>query len=251
MTSHWTYQTDLLMVIPEINLSIGFTLILVYCVLFTPSLKWGTQSLSYPSVPLLSYPSHCFGLLSLAFTVALLLNNPIQSGLGFYNSFIVDDYTLFMKVFLLVSSMSAIGITLEYIKKINNFEYIILILLSLVGMLCLISSNSLLSLYLALELQSLSFFVIAALRRNSEFSVESGLKYFILGAVSTGIYLLGCGLIYGFTGTIIFTELSSLFASGALLTTTVGSLDSTAVLLGFVFIIVSFLFKVAAAPFHS
>lgn len=116
-------------------------------------------------------------------------------------------------------------------------------------MLFLVSSSDFISMYLAVELQSLCFYVIAAIKRNSEFSTEAGLKYFLLGAFSSGLLLFGCSLIYGFTGVTNFSELAKIFTGG-----TEGILLSTSSLpaceLGMVFLLVGFLFKIAAAPFH-
>ena len=116
-------------------------------------------------------------------------------------------------------------------------------------MLFLVSSADFISMYLAIELQSLCFYVIAAIKRNSEFSTEAGLKYFLLGAFSSGLLLFGCSLIYGFTGVTNFSELAKIFTGGTqeiLLSTS----SLPACELGMVFLLVGFLFKIAAAPFH-
>jgi NADH:ubiquinone oxidoreductase subunit 2 (subunit N) len=98
-------------------------------------------------------------------------------------------------------------------QKINSFELILLILFSTLGMLFIVSSYDLITMYLAIELQSLSFYVIAAFQRNNEFSTEAGLKYFILGALSSGILLFGESILYGFTGITNFEELCKLFTA--------------------------------------
>ena len=103
--------------------------------------------------------------------------------------------------------------SLDYIKQesLNPFEFILLVLLSTCSMLFLVSSADLISLYLAIELQSLCFYVLAAMKRNSEFSTEAGLKYFLLGAFSSGLLLFGCSLIYGFTGATNFRTWSNFY----------------------------------------
>lgn len=153
------------------------------------------------------------------------------------------------------------------------FEYMILILFSTLSMLLMISSYDFISMYLTIELQSLSFYVLAASKRNSEFSTEAGLKYFILGAFSSGILLFGCSMVYGFTGITNFNELAKLLAGSTVnlsdLSTAVLSLNSNylvnsglsaagvvvgplqnGVIIGIIFIAVGFLFKLTAAPFH-
>jgi NADH:ubiquinone oxidoreductase subunit 2 (subunit N) len=118
-------------------------------------------------------------------------------------------------------------------------------------MLLVISSYDLISLYLAIELQSLSFYVITAFQRNNEFSIEAGLKYFILGALSSGFLLFGESLIYGFTGITNFEELAKYFTLNSLViqeTSLFGT--SAAISLGLLFILVAFLFKIGAVPFH-
>jgi NADH-quinone oxidoreductase subunit N len=145
--------------------------------------------------------------------------------------------------------MACILISLNYLEynKINTFEYSLLILLSVLGMLLLVSSYDLLSLYLAIELMSLSFYILAAYKRNSEFSGEAGLKYFILGAFSSGLLLFGSSMLYGFTGMTNFEDIAKLLlglgASG-------DTLSYNGILIGILFISIALLFKVAAAPFH-
>jgi len=116
----------------------------------------------------------------------------------------------------------------------------------MLGVILLVSSNDLLSLYLAMELQSLAFYTLATLKREDEASTEAGLKYFILGGLSSGIYLFGVSLIYGLTGLTNFDSLTLyIFSIG-----TDGTIPSTALLIGIVFIGIALLFKIAAAPFH-
>jgi len=133
------------------------------------------------------------------------------------------------------------------IQKINFYEYLILFLLTLLAMLLLICSTDILSAYLVIEMQALCFYIIASFKRNSSFSTESGLKYFISGSFITGIFLLGASIIYGSLGTLTFNNISSILS----IPTVFDSLSYYFfILLGIIFITVSLLFKLSAAPFH-
>lgn len=173
----------------------------------------------------------------------------------------MDDFTLIVKCVILLSALSSIFISFDYIKgqKINSFEYIILILFSTLSMLFIVSSHDLVGMYLAIEFQSLSFYVIAAFQRNNEFSAEAGLKYFILGALSSGLLLFGESILYGLTGITNFEELTKLFTffssssfasgdSGVYLENQ--GLVVNAIAMGLLFMLVAFLFKISAVPFH-
>jgi len=206
---------------------------------------------SFSSYPLLLTNISWLGVLCLIFSCCLMVNNPINNSIIFYNTLILDDFTFFLKILVLMSSLFAIIIALDYVKKetFNAFEYIILIQLATCSMLFLIASADFISMYLAIELQSLCFYVLAASKRNSEFSTEAGLKYFLLGAFSSGILLFGCSLIYGFTGVTNFAELAKIFTCGAEDISS-GTSALKACELGMVFILVGLLFKMTAVPFH-
>lgn len=179
----------------------------------------------------------------------------------------IDDFAQGAKTIILLSALSSILISLDYIKsqRLNSFEYIILILFSTLSMLLIVSSYDLISMYLAIELQSLSFYVIAAFQRSpqcgqNEFSTEAGLKYFILGALSSGLLLFGESIVYGFTGITNFEELTKLFTfdtvaahAGPLPFPEMDMLrQGTAMplIIGLLFILAAFLFKISAVPFH-
>jgi NADH-quinone oxidoreductase subunit N len=132
-------------------------------------------------------------------------------------------------------------------QKINNFEYFILILCAVLGLMLLISSYDLISLYLAIEMQSLCLYVLAAAKKDSTFSTEAGLKYFILGSFSSALLLFGISLIYGCTGTTNFENLSLLFAGDNLL---INDSILQSINIGLIFIAAAFFFKIAAAPLH-
>jgi NADH-quinone oxidoreductase subunit N len=160
---------------------------------------------------------------------------------SFGGSFVVDDFARFLKLLTLTGSAAAILMSLDYLtrEKQRIFEYSILILLSTVGMLMLISAADLIALYLGLELMSLALYVLAASNRDSLRSTEAGLKYFVLGALSSGMLLYGCSLIYGFTGTVSFAGIAQNAGQGGI-----------GLVFGLVFLFAGMCFKVSAVPFH-
>jgi len=162
-----------------------------------------------------------------------------------YNYFFKSSLLIqFFKSIVVLGSIASIIISKSYFKelKLSRFEIPVLISFSTLGMLILISSNDLISMYLGIELQSLTLYVVAAIKRDSIQSAESGVKYFVLGALSSGILLYGCSLIYGFTGTTNFEEIRlSLISINHL---------SLGIIFGLVFVLVGLAFKVSAVPFH-
>jgi NADH-quinone oxidoreductase subunit N len=160
----------------------------------------------------------------------------------FGGSFVVDDYARFLKLLAITGSAGALLLSLDYLKvdKQQKFEYGVLFLLSTLGMMMLISANDLIALYLGLELMSLPLYVVAASNRDSVRSTEAGLKYFVLGALSSGMLLYGASLIYGFTGTVNFAGIAKATASGA----------NIGLIFGLVFLFAGFCFKISAVPFH-
>ena len=153
------------------------------------------------------------------------------------------------KCTILLSVMSCLLISQEFIDhlQLNFFEYHLLTLSATLGLLLLVSSNDLISAYLAIELQSLSFYVLAGFKRSSAFSTEAGLKYFILGAFSSGLILFGSSYVYGLTGTINFDSLALILSE----VEDYGITNNLSILKIFIlFIAVGLLFKLAAAPFH-
>jgi NADH-quinone oxidoreductase subunit N len=160
----------------------------------------------------------------------------------FDGSFVVDDFARFLKLLALTGSAGALLLSLDYLhaERQEKFEYGVLFLLSTLGMLMLISAADLIALYLGLELMSLSLYVIAAYERDNARSTEAGLKYFVLGALSSGMLLYGASLIYGFTGTVNFAGVAKATSAGA----------SIGLIFGLVFLFVGFCFKISAVPFH-
>lgn len=177
----------------------------------------------------------------LLIVVAVMVGNAADKAVGFGGSFVVDDFARFLKVLALVGSAAAILLSLEFLSNLRErrFEYAVLILLSTVGMMVMISAGDLIALYVGLELMSLPLYVVASIDRDSVRSTEAGLKYFVLGALSSGMLLYGCSLIYGFTGTVNFAGIAK--------ATTAGGIGLT---FGLVFLFAGLCFKVSAVPFH-
>jgi NADH-quinone oxidoreductase subunit N len=182
----------------------------------------------------------CVAVLALAALVVVMLP-PGRSEL-FGGSFVVDDYARFLKLLALAGSGGALLLSLDWLtlEKQQKFEYGVLFLLSTLGMLLLISANDLIALYLGLEMMSLPLYVVAASNRDNVRSTEAGLKYFVLGALSSGMLLYGASLIYGFTGTVNFAGIAKATGQGA----------NLGLIFGLVFMFVGFCFKISAVPFH-
>ncbi|WP_024575301.1 MULTISPECIES: NADH-quinone oxidoreductase subunit NuoN [unclassified Afipia] len=158
----------------------------------------------------------------------------------FGGSFIVDDYARFLKILALIGSGVTLILSRAYLaEQAKIFEYAILVMLSTTGMMVLISAGDLIMLYLGLELMSLALYVVAASHRDDTKSTEAGLKYFVLGALSSGMLLYGASLIYGFTGTVSFAGIAAEAKSG-----------NIGLVFGLVFLLAGLCFKVSAVPFH-
>ena len=177
----------------------------------------------------------------LLLTIPLIYINDNTSEKLFNNNYLIDEFSSFLKILILGSSAFALFFTNQYIKdnRIDKFEYPILILTAILGMFVMVSSNNLIGLYLGIELQSLSLYVLAALNRDSVKSTEAGVKYFVLGALSSGLLLYGCSLVYGFTGSTNYYVIAENYTSSNL-----------ALSFGLVFILVGLAFKISAVPFH-
>lgn len=158
-------------------------------------------------------------------------------------AFIMDDFAWFMKLMVLGGSALALVLSVNFMRRENimNFEFPILVLTATLGMMLMISANDLIALYMGLELQSLSLYVLAAINRTSVRSTEAGLKYFVLGALSSGMLLYGASLIYGFTGHTDFAGIAEAMA---------GTERSLGLIFGLVFLMAGIAFKISAVPFH-
>ena len=181
-------------------------------------------------------------IISLLVCLALIFNFPISENVELFNkSYKIDYLSSFMKILTISSGVFVLLSSNKYIQitNINKIEYPILVLSSILGMMVMISSNDLILFYIGLELQSLALYVLASFNRDNLLSSESGLKYFVLSALSSGILLYGCSLIYGFSGSTNFFTIADNLTE-----------NSHGLTFGIVFILVGLAFKISAVPFH-
>lgn len=221
------YQNDLVLLIPELVLAVGAMILLMIGVFRGPRANPLVTGLAIATIVI-------SGLWLVWFS---------ETGSGFNGAFILDPFARLMKVLTLIGSGVALAMSVNYMRAENfdKFEYPVLILLATVGMMLMISADNLLALYLGLEMQSLSLYVIAAINRDSVRSTEAGLKYFILGALSSGMLLYGITLVYGFTGQLDFAGIAQAIS---------GTGRSLGLIFGLVFILAGVAFKISAVPFH-
>ena len=174
-------------------------------------------------------------------TIIIVISNPSNEERIFLDSFIRDPFSNYFKVLILLSSFFVLNSSKNFIidNQLDKFEYPIIILLSILGMFFMVSSNDLILFYLGLELQSLSLYILASIDRDNLRSTESGIKYFVLSALSSGLLLYGCSLLYGFTGSTNFELIAEQIVE-----------DNTGAVFAMVFILVGLAFKVSAVPFH-
>ena len=181
--------------------------------------------------------------IALVIGAGILLWIDTDTGLAFNGAYVVDPFARFMKFLVLAGSALAMTMSVSFSREgnLSRFEYPVLIVLSTLGMMLMVSANDLIALYLALELQSLALYVVAAINRDSLRSTEAGLKYFVLGALSSGMLLYGMSLVYGFTGHTTFEGITLALAEGG---------RSLGTLFGLVFVLAGLAFKISAVPFH-
>ena len=180
--------------------------------------------------------------LLLALVGVLIATQDAVTVSAFNGAFISDSFGRFMKIAVLIGSAVTLMISGDYLKATGSqqFEFPILVALSTLGMLLMISAGDLIALYLGLELSSLALYVVASFNRDSVKSTEAGLKYFVLGALSSGMLLYGASLVYGMTGSVSFSGIASVLKDGT----------SLGVIFGLVFILAGLAFKISAVPFH-
>ncbi len=174
-------------------------------------------------------------------TIVIILNSSNEEEKIFLESFTRDAFSNFFKILILASSLFVLNSSKNFIidNKINQFEYPIVILISILGMFFMLSSNDLILFYLGLELQSLALYILASIDRDNIRSTESGIKYFVLSALSSGLLLYGCSLLYGFTGSTNFDVIAEQLNK-----------TNTGAIFAMVFVLVGLAFKVSAVPFH-
>ncbi|MCB1482491.1 MAG: NADH-quinone oxidoreductase subunit NuoN [Rhodobiaceae bacterium] len=184
------------------------------------------------------------GAIALIVTTLALVHVVPSDGLRLFgNSIILDGFAKFLKTLTLIGSAAAVIMSIDWMRsaRMDRFEYPVLIVLATLGMMIMISAGDLIALYMGIELQSLALYVVASIQRDSTRSTEAGLKYFALGALSSGMLLYGCSLIYGFSGTIELAKIATLAGHGE---------ASVGLVFGLVFLIAGLAFKVSAVPFH-
>jgi len=182
--------------------------------------------------------------LILAITAFLAYDGAPEAQKIFQGMFVSNAFTLASKLLIAAASILALLLATDWLQQEGGrpFEYALLVLLATLGMMLMVSAGTFLAMYMALEMMSLSLYVLAAFDRDNAKSAEAGLKYFVLGSLASGMILFGSSLIYGFAGTISFEGLGLLFAQGGEV--------SRAVVVGLIFVMVGFCFKLTAAPFH-
>ena len=221
-------SADFYTVLPELLLSLYSMLALLFAVYtgkdgLTAALTWATAGL----------------MVALALWIGL---GETGTHAAFGGLFTDDAFARFAKVTILLSAAAVLVISQDFMARrgLGRFEYPILIALSVVGMMVMVSAGDLMALYMGLELQSLALYVVASIERDNAKSTEAGLKYFVLGALSSGLLLYGASLVYGFAGTTLFSGILSTVKDGVPL----------GLLFGLVFMLSGLAFKVSAAPFH-
>ncbi|ATI41704.1 NADH-quinone oxidoreductase subunit N [Pacificitalea manganoxidans] len=221
-------SADFTIILPEIALA-------VYAM---AALLFGVYTTKDKAAPLLVWTTSAV-LVAVAIWVGLSGEGTQQA---FGGLFIDDGFARFAKVVALLSAAVVLVLSMDFMttRDLLRFEYPILVTLALVGMMVMVSSGNLMTLYMGLELQSLALYVVAALRRDSVKSTEAGLKYFVLGSLSSGMLLYGASLTYGFAGT---TQFEGIYLAA-------GDQLPIGLLFGLVFLLAGLAFKVSAAPFH-
>lgn len=223
---------DIIAVLPELLLFIGSMGLLMLGVFARGDV---VRSTNYAAL----------GLLALA--ALLVMTGPMLSGreyTAFNGSFIVDRFAIFMKVLTFAATALAIVLAQSFMARegLARFEYAVLLLLAATGMSMMISANDLIALYMGIELQSLSLYIITVINRENRRAAEAGLKYFVLGALSSGLMLYGMSLIYGFSGTTQFAEIAEVLRAAETL--------PAPHVIGLVFLLAGLAFKLSAVPFH-
>ncbi|WP_336279308.1 NADH-quinone oxidoreductase subunit NuoN [Bartonella sp. CB175] len=218
---------QLVLIFPEILIALGAIILLVIGVY--------SNARSYLTVTGLA-------IALLVATIVIIVIFP-KSGLFQTNVLIIDSFSRYMKVLTLVAALFALIMSVGFTcaQKFDIFEFPVLVLLATLGMMFMISAGNMLSLYMGLELQSLALYVLAAINRDNVKSSEAGIKYFVLGALSSGLLLYGISLLYGFTGQIGFREIAVVLKDENL---------KLGVIFGIVFILAGLGFKISAVPFH-
>lgn len=237
-------NTNLTFFLPEIFLATGILTFVVHASVIVSS--------KIDSYPLVIRSFNKLSILILILVLLLIFNRIDVVCLTYQSTFIFDFLSSNIKEILIISSIFCLFISEDsvLINRINNFEYFALLLSGILGLMFLVSSYDLLSFYLAIEMQSLCFYVLAASKKDSSFSIEAGLKYFILGSLSSVFLLLGMSILYGSSGTTSFENLNLLFSTTLVEQKDSNFLINDAMNNALICISIAFFFKIGAAPFH-
>ena len=222
-------NTDFLLVAPELTVLVGALLLLLYGAFRGQRATGGITLLAIAVMVAAAYQLFPF---------------PTEDAeLAFSDMFVADSYSQFVKFLILISSSLVLGMSFDWlaVERHKRFEYPVLVLLGTVGMMLMVSANDLMMLYVGIELSSLTLYVLAAIDRDNAASSEAGIKYFVLGALASGIMLFGTSLVYGYAGSINFSTLAELFT---------GSAVAYGTIVGLVMLVVGLSFKISAVPFH-
>ena len=214
-------------VLPEAIIALGALLLIFYGAVRGERSQWLVAEIAVALI---------------AAALAVVVADQRAAAATFYGAFVDDPFSRFMKALALIGSLATIVLSIDFMRseKVGGFEFPVLILLSTLGMMMLISAGDFIALYLGLELMSLALYVIAAYRRNHLQASEAGLKYFVLGALSSGMLLYGASLVYGYAGTVSFSGTAAALHGHA----------SLGVVFGLAFVLAGLAFKISAVPFH-
>lgn len=236
MNIAYYYSKDFLYIFPEMYLFLVILSFLMFGVFYTP------RGIKLPSVV-----SILSKVMLLVFILMAIMYGDQYNSFNFVfgGRFIVSNYNILMKFFLIFFLFIFFLMSADYYEKdiIKSYEFVIIILLAVFGMFVMLSAFDFMTMYLALELQTICFYILAAYKSHTNSSTEAGIKYFVLGSFSSGLILFGISLIYGFCATTNFLELSYIFLAES-------SGQNGMIILGTLFILVGLLFKLGAAPFH-
>ncbi len=218
---------DLLLLLPEIFLTLWLCVVL--------SLDFSVKRITHRQLGYL-----CIGGLGVTTLILLWFDQAGTTGALFKNMFVLDHMALFFKIFIVVATAIVLAISIDYVKEFRFFrgEYYFMVVMSALGMMFMASANDLLSVFVTLEFSTFGFYVLVAYLREDERSSEAGLKFFILGVFAAGLLAYGISLVYGETGTLIFSEMG-------------GSQGSFGLAIGFILIFAALGFKIGAVPFHA
>ena len=241
MIFHTLFQNNFELIIPEFFLTTMLLILLLFGVFYKTNQNQQKLLIFKNITTIIIY--------LLLILLLLTFNIPVQSITLFNGVLIINSFTQFIKIILITLTLICFSIQKKYViqQKINSYEINILFLIALLGLMILISSNNLIAFYLAIELQSLSFYILTATQKKSIYSIEAGLKYFILGSIASGFILFGSSILYALTGSLNFNQIFLILSN-------LNFLDQHSLLVSFaysiIFIVVGLLFKLGAVPFH-